>query len=357
MSRWPMVMASLPRSAWRSRASCHAVMAAARAGRALRAASAVPSISARCMRSAVRGMCQSEGADAVAARRARVRDVPSAGPKPLSRRMSRRKAASTNASNGWRGRQTSRPSTVRQARKGTASAPRNRESHDAETRSSSAEHTTDIRFVAARRWRGGEIAHLRPHPPQTMRRGHQQFVALRRRGEMVSPRPRRGTAERIIQQRGVGIDQRPVLPAPDDRCQEAKHAAGACAKIHQARAPGQPIRKPPCQSNAARGEIERFAQRQPIGGEPLRHSASASSEFPYLRLPARQRLPDLPRGLRHLAAQGRAEDHPPQRLRQVVVIADREHHAGLGVTRLPAAPPALTATGTPRFNASAITMP
>ena len=116
MSRWPMGMASLPRIAWRSRASCHAVMAAACAGRALRAASAVPSISARCMRSAVRGMCQSDGADDVAAS-AHGCGCAKRRTEALVAPLSRRKAARTNASDGWRGRQTSRPSTVRQARK------------------------------------------------------------------------------------------------------------------------------------------------------------------------------------------------------------------------------------------------
>ncbi len=172
MSRWPMVMASLPRSACRSRASCHAVIAMVCAGRAWRAASAMPSISARCMRSAERGIFQSDGADAVTKPRvARTRGavVPSAGPKPLSRRMSRRKAARTRISSGCRGRQTSRPSTVRQARSGTVSVSHSRASHATETRSSSAEHTTASTSPACGRGRrtapGEGAAHThRPSP-------------------------------------------------------------------------------------------------------------------------------------------------------------------------------------------------
>ena len=57
------------------------VMASACAGRALRAASAVPSISARCMRSAVRGMRQSLGADAVVKPRAHECTFGAADPK------------------------------------------------------------------------------------------------------------------------------------------------------------------------------------------------------------------------------------------------------------------------------------
>ena len=99
----------------------------------------------------------------------------------------------------------------------------------------------------------------------------------------------------------------------------------------------QPIRKPPRQRDAARGMIERFAQREPVGGEPLRHPASACGEFPHLRRPTRQRLPDLPRASAIVATQRRAEDQPPQRLRQVDVIAHRAHHAGLPAS--PACPP------------------
>ena len=88
---------------------------------------------------------QSLGADAVTPPRAMSMfgaSVPSAGPKPLSRRMSRRKAVRTRASCGWRGCQASRPSAVRQARNGTVSMSHSRASHAADTRSSNALHTT-----------------------------------------------------------------------------------------------------------------------------------------------------------------------------------------------------------------------
>ena len=40
---------------------------------------------------------------------------------------------------------------------------------------------------------------------------------------------------------------------------------------------GQPIGKATRQCDTARRVIERFAQREPVGGEPLRHPVSASA--------------------------------------------------------------------------------
>ncbi len=56
-----------------------------------------------------------------------------------------------------------------------------------------------------------------------------------------------------------------------------EHAAGAAAEIHQPRTPRQPIGKTTRQCDTARRVIERFAQREPFGGEPLRHPVSASA--------------------------------------------------------------------------------
>ena len=96
------------------------------------------------------------------------------------------------------------------------------------------------------------------------------------------------------------------------------------------------------QRDTARHAIERFAQREPFRGEPLRHPVSASANPRTCIVPARKLLTNLPRCFRHRMTQSRAEDHPPQRLRQIDVIARGTHHAGFRRHQLPAAPPALS---------------
>ena len=81
------------------------------------------------------------------------------------------------------------------------------------------------------------------------------------------------TSERFVQKVGISVDQYPVLPPADDRCQEAEQAAGAGAKIEQARSQRQPIGQAPRQRHVARGMIERFAQREPVSGEAFDHEA------------------------------------------------------------------------------------
>jgi hypothetical protein len=126
---------------------------------------------------------------------------------------------------------------------------------------------------------GCQVALHRLHPPQPVRRGDLQRVARCGRGEATPSRPRGGATKRIVQQRSVGVDQDPVLPSADDRRQEAKQAAGSGAKIEQARSLRKSIGQPPRKRRAACGVVERFAQREPVRVELLRHPASASANF------------------------------------------------------------------------------
>jgi hypothetical protein len=63
-----------------------------------------------------------------------------------------------------------------------------------------------------------------------MRRRDKQRVLGRRRSEAVSPRPRRGATERLVEQCGIRVEQNPLLAASDDRRQETEQAAGASAR-------------------------------------------------------------------------------------------------------------------------------
>ncbi len=61
-------------------------------------------------------------------------------------------------------------------------------------------------------------------------------------------------------------------------------------------------------------------------------------ELPCLRFPVRQTLPDLPRRIRHDMPQARTEDQPPQRLRQIDVVARRTRHARFRRHQIPGGP-------------------
>ena len=307
MSRWPMVMASLPRSACRSRASCHVVRGGGMRGPCgIRGAvdQCALHARARCAECASRWRrCGREAAFGEATQCDGWRGMPSAGPKPLSRRMSRRKAVRTSASNGWRGRQASRPSTVRQARNGTRQRvaqpcePRRGDQIEQRAAHDRIGASDARRPIAARASRCDACIRHRPCGVDTS----SSSPAPSRRTPVAAPTPR--AAERLIQQRGIGIDQDPVLPAADDRRQEAEHAAGAGPEIQQARPPAAADRASaaPTPRCARRDRTVRAARASPRRTAPsLRQRLG---EFPRLRLPARQRLTHLPRRLRHLATQ------------------------------------------------------
>ena len=248
------------------------------------------------------------------------RPSPSAGPKPLSRRWSRRKAERTSASFGWRAaRHRDRPPS---GRRGTGRAARrsDAQANAEDTRSSSALHSTasasngsppswpglgrpstPSRGAGANdvdgrakpghdgtagtnddKHGGGTVrsrctACIRHNPcgVETSNASPGAVAAKPCRRAHAAVRPNASSSNAAS-----AVDKYPVLPSADDRCQKAKQAAGSGAKIEQARAPRKAIRQPPCQRNAACGVVERFAQREPVRVEPFRHPPRACANFP-----------------------------------------------------------------------------
>ncbi len=108
-----------------------------------------------------------------------------------------------------------------------------------------------------------------------MRRRYQQLISVSSRGVRSPARPCSRAAKRLIQQCTIGINQHPILAPTNDWRQKSEHAAATGSEIHQTRTPRQKLGQALCQCEAARGMIERLAQRQPLSVEAFDHKLSA----------------------------------------------------------------------------------
>ena len=203
---------------------------------------------------------------------------------------------------------------------------------------------------------GCEIPHHRSQPPQPPRRGHQQFIARHCRRKPTPPRPRRGTAERVIQQRGISIDQRPVLPAPDDRREEAEHAAGAAGEIHEVAA-AQAADRPAAaraSSNVPRDRTARAVRAS--GSEPLGHTVKAWANSRTWCSPVRQAFPTC-QAASAITRRRLYRRSAAQCLRQIDVITVRADDSGLRGYQFSCGSAIAHRDRQARFNASAIAIP
>ena len=141
----------------------------------------------------------------------------------------------------------------------------------------------------------------------------------------------------------------------------------------RARARAGPPLAPTTSTNSPRAELEVGSRRPParvdrpaegaLPSQPGRSPGCAGrhrqrgGECFDLRRPPRQATADLPSGFRHLPTQRRIEDHAAQRLGQLLMSPGWQTTPASAGTSAAAAPPLVTATGRPRFSASATAMP